>query len=135
MNDKLVFADSNIFLYLLDKDRSKKQIAAQILAGQPFISPQVVFENLNVVVRKFGFNRQQAVEHAQMLLQFCPLVLDSETTLERAFEIFQRHQLQVFDSRIIASALTARCEILYSEDFQHNQVFEGTLTIINPFLV
>ncbi len=135
MNDKRVFADSNIFLYLLDKDLPKKQIAAQILANQPFISPQVVFENLNVAVKKFGLNRQQAVEHAQMLLQYCPLVLDSESTLEKAFDMLQRHQLQVFDSRILASALTARCEILYSEDFQHNQVFEGTLTVINPFLV
>lgn len=37
MNDKRVFADSNIFLYLLDKDLPKKQIAAQVLALQPFI--------------------------------------------------------------------------------------------------
>ena len=70
-----------------------------------------------------------------MLLQFCPLLLDSEATLEKAFEMLQRHQLPVFDSRILASALTASCEILYSEDFQHNQIFEGTLTVINPFLV
>lgn len=135
MKDKRVFADSNIFLYLLDKDLTKKQVAAQVLALQPFISPQVVFENLNVAIKKFGLSRQQAVEHAQMLLQFCTLLLDSEATLEKAFDLLQRHQLQVFDSRILASAMTAKCEILYSEDFQHEQIFEETLTIINPFKV
>lgn len=119
MNDKRAFADSNVFLYLLDKDLPKKQIAAQVLASQPFISPQVVFENLNAAIKKFGLSRQQAVEHAQMLLQFCPLLSDSEAALEKALDMLLRHQLQIFDSRILASALAAHCEILYSEDF-HN---------------
>ena len=33
---------------------------------------------------------------------------------------------------IVASALEAKCEILYSEDMQHGQIIEGKLKIINP---
>jgi predicted nucleic acid-binding protein len=38
-----------------------------------------------------------------------------------------------FDSLIIAAALSAGCDRLYSEDLQHGQLIEG-LTIVNPFL-
>jgi predicted nucleic acid-binding protein len=34
----------------------------------------------------------------------------------------------------IAAALPADCKILYTEDLQHEQVIESTLTIQNPFL-
>jgi predicted nucleic acid-binding protein len=40
----------------------------------------------------------------------------------------------MFDSIIVASALEAGCDILYSEDMQHGQVIEGRLTIQNPFI-
>jgi len=32
-------------------------------------------------------------------------------------------------------ALAENCTILYTEDLQHGQVIESTLTIKNPFLV
>jgi len=31
-------------------------------------------------------------------------------------------------------AAEAKCDILYSEDMQHEQVVDGTLKILNPFL-
>lgn len=34
---------------------------------------------------------------------------------------------------IVATALLTDCDTLYSEDMQHGQVFEGRLTVINPF--
>jgi len=30
--------------------------------------------------------------------------------------------------------LLAGCDILYSEDLQHGQVFDDRLTVVNPFL-
>jgi predicted nucleic acid-binding protein len=35
---------------------------------------------------------------------------------------------------IVASALLAGCDVLYSEDLQHGQVFDEQLTVVNPFL-
>jgi predicted nucleic acid-binding protein len=31
-------------------------------------------------------------------------------------------------------AREAKCNILYSEDMQHNQIIDGTLKIVNPFI-
>ena len=37
------------------------------------------------------------------------------------------------DSLILASALEAGCQILYSEDLQDDQRIENQLMIVNPF--
>ncbi len=135
MNAENIFVDSNIFLYLLDKDVFKQQKAVEILSLHPIISPQVIFENINVAIRKFGFDKSAAISHGAELLKLCILVLDTESTIQKSFELMSRDMLPVFDSRIIASALAAECSILFSEDFQHLRVFEGKLTVINPFSV
>lgn len=135
MSDKKVFVDSNIFLYLLDNQPDKKEKASKILLSQPIISPQVIFENVNVAIKKFGFGKLDASQHGEMLLQECILFLDTENSVRKALELLRNDSLQVYDSRIVASALEAGCEILYSEDFQHLRVFEGKLTIVNPFII
>ena len=40
-----------------------------------------------------------------------------------------------WDSMITAAALKSGCNILYSEDLQHEQLMENQLKIINPFHV
>jgi len=35
---------------------------------------------------------------------------------------------------ILASALHSGATVLFSEDLQHNQLIDGTLRIVNPFL-
>jgi len=48
-------------------------------------------------------------------------------------DIKGRYRFSFYDSLIIAAALEANCQTLYSEDMQHGQIIE-TLTIQNPFL-
>jgi predicted nucleic acid-binding protein len=38
-----------------------------------------------------------------------------------------------WDALILAAALAAGCDTLYSEDMQDGQIFEGRLTVKNPF--
>jgi predicted nucleic acid-binding protein len=57
-----------------------------------------------------------------------------EITIRKSAEIAVRYQFSNWDSLIIAAALLADCDILYSEDMQHKQVIDSTLTIVNPFL-
>ncbi len=45
----------------------------------------------------------------------------------------KRWKYSFYDSLIIAAALKANCNILYSEDLQHGQVIDD-LKIINPFI-
>jgi len=44
-----------------------------------------------------------------------------------------RYHLSHWDALIIASAIHAGCDTVYSEDMQHGQVFDGRLTVVNPF--
>ena len=44
------------------------------------------------------------------------------STLRLARKLISKYDFQLFDSLVVASALEANCKILYSEDFQHNQL-------------
>ncbi len=50
-----------------------------------------------------------------------------------ALRIRERYKLNWYDSLIVAAALEAKCDVLYTEDLQHGQRF-GELVVINPFL-
>jgi predicted nucleic acid-binding protein len=47
----------------------------------------------------------------------------------------ERHYLSTWDAMIVASALHADCETLWSEDMQDGMVVDGRLRIANPFRV
>jgi len=44
----------------------------------------------------------------------------------------EAHQLSFYDALIVASAIDAGCDLLYSEDMQHGRAY-GELRIVNPF--
>jgi predicted nucleic acid-binding protein len=67
-----------------------------------------------------------------MLFTLCQ-VFPTEEFYIQALEIKNRWRFSFYDSLIISAALEAKCNILYSEDLQHNQKV-GELTIINPYL-
>jgi len=56
------------------------------------------------------------------------------TEVRLAWELGQEYRYGYYDSLIITSALTSHCEVLYSEDFQHGQLINDRLRILNPFL-
>ncbi len=76
-------------------------------------------ETVNVLIKKFKFEKSDAFESALGIMDSAALKIITADTLMRAFEIGLRYKLST----------------LYSEDMQHGQVIEGKLTIINPFLI
>jgi predicted nucleic acid-binding protein len=129
------FIDSNILLYLNDEpDSYKKEKAKELVRLRPVISLQVVFECLNVCLRKLKMSKAESIQFAKNLLITCTVLPDERETGILGIEIFSKYNLQVYDSRIIASALDAGCNILYSEDMHNELIIENRLTIINPFL-
>lgn len=127
------FIDSNIILYLLDKDNSKKEIAEKIMAGSPFLNAQVLVEVGNVCKRKFSYSKIDVLNIWSDLINDSIFVNIEETTMKYAIELIKRYDFQLFDSIIVASALESNCALLFSEDMQHGMVVEERLTIINPF--
>jgi predicted nucleic acid-binding protein len=66
---------------------------------------------------------------------FRPLlaVHSSQALYADALYLHAQSGLPWYDSLIVSAAIQARCEILFSEDFQHGQRF-GSLQVRNPFL-
>jgi predicted nucleic acid-binding protein len=127
------FIDSNILLYLFSTDEKKADKAEKALAENSVINIQVLNEVTNVMRRKMKISWDDINEAQALIRSFCriePLTLEVH---DRGKQIAERHQFSVYDSMIVAAALTARCEILYSEDMQHKWSVELTLEIINPF--
>ena len=48
-------------------------------------------------------------------------------------ELAERYNLSLYDGMIVAAALTADCDILYSEDMHAGLIIDGRLTVVNPF--
>ena len=129
-----IFIDSNIILYLLDTDAKKQSIAQEILNHKPFVSPQVLTEVANVCKRRFRYTKTQVLNLWTDLLTDCILIQTSQDTFHKAIALSRQYDFQIFDSLIVASALNAGCDKLYSEDMQHKMIIENRLTIINPFI-
>jgi len=98
------------------------------------VSAQVVSEYINVLRRIMAIPKDNLLGLCAKTLEklrICPVNVD---TIRVAEYIVKRYDLQIFDSIIAASALEAGCEILYSEDMQHNLVINERLKIVNPFI-
>ncbi|MGX2030900.1 MULTISPECIES: PIN domain-containing protein [Methylocaldum] len=129
-----VFADTNLFIYAESENGEKTTRAISIIEDRPVISVQVINETVSVLTRKYGFTLAEAHDIAESLLDLCEVVPVETATLREAFRLVRRYPLSHWDSLIVAAALLANCDTLYSEDLQHGQVFDGRLTVVNPFL-
>lgn len=127
------FADTNIVIYAEGSDVGKAERATAILESSPVISSQVVTESISTLTRKYGFTLVEAHEVALGLIDLCEVVPVSADTIRAAIRLAARYQLSHWDSLIVAAAMLAGCETLYSEDLQHNQLFDDRLRVVNPF--
>lgn len=54
-------------------------------------------------------------------------------THDRGFALRERYGFSIYDSMILASALLAGCNLVFTEDLQDGQCIDGRLTVRNPF--
>src|ERR1700739_1000476 len=140
MSDRF-FLDTNIFVYSFNQSSVRKTgeadrlIHQALTTGKGVISYQVVQEFFNVAYRRFPepMHLEQAEQFLSSVLRPLWAVYSSPALCLRALQILERFRLQWCDALIVASAQEAKCGILYSEDFQNRQKFDG-LEIRNPFL-
>ena len=127
--------DTNILVYSHDKtDLRKQDIARTLLDLFPVISTQTVSEYLNVLKRITAIPKEELIDLCTENLNDCIIQPVNISTLKIAKHIIQCYDLQIFDSIIVASAIEANCEILYSEDMHHGLLIENRMEIINPFI-
>jgi predicted nucleic acid-binding protein len=127
------FLDSNVVLYAFTDDR-RSAVAESLLAKGGDLSVQVLNEFTNVARRKLGFDWSQVEDAVNAIGTLARAIhpIDLETHTD-ALALARRHGLSFYDALIVASALRARCEILYSEDMHDGMAIDGRLQIVNPF--
>ncbi|MEO8210725.1 MAG: PIN domain-containing protein [bacterium] len=134
MTGSKIFIDSNVLIYLVDKNIAKREKVISIASRDCIISTQVVAENISVCLKKLKLPLEESIEHSNGLLNNFTVSIIQPSILKQSLFILKKYHFSFWDSLIIASALENNCDILYSEDMQNNQVIEGRLKIVNPFI-
>lgn len=127
------FFDTNILLYLASSDKAKADRAESLIATGGVISVQVLNEIANVARRKMQLSWDEThgfLSLVRGLLRVEPLTIE---THEHGLALAERYTLSIYDAMIVAAALQAACDTLWSEDMQHGALLEGRLRIANPF--
>jgi predicted nucleic acid-binding protein len=73
-----------------------------------------------------------------LLTMLCGLLTVHPLTVEiheTGLGLAERYSLSTYDAMIVASALHAGCDTLWSEDMQHGMSLDEGLRIMNPFHV
>ncbi|MCE9639511.1 MAG: PIN domain-containing protein [Betaproteobacteria bacterium] len=129
------FFDTSVLFYLLSNDVRKADRVEALLARRGIISVQVLNEFTVVALRKAGLPLLDIKEILDTVRAVCTVEPLTATTHDRGMEICERYKFSFYDSVIVAAALIVGAKVLYSEDFQHGQVIDRQLRIVNPFLV
>lgn len=136
MPDKAFF-DTNVVIYFYSSDEIHKQERALALldsGSDNIISTQVINELTNVLFKKFKLTASE-IENVALEIDTNLTITDFNfKTQIKAIRLKEKYGFQYYDSLIMATALEEGCSILYSEDLQHGQVIENTLTVLNPFV-
>ena len=128
------FFDTNVLIYLASGDPVKADKAERVLDEVGgVISVQVLNEFVNVARRKMRLSWPEIRDTLKSLrgvLRVEPITTQVHNT---GLDIAERYGLSTYDAMIVASALEADCETLWSEDMQDGMVI-GELRVVNPFL-
>jgi predicted nucleic acid-binding protein len=128
------FFDSNVLVYLASGDPVKADQAERVVAAGGAISVQVLNELANVARRKMRLSwtdTRAFLSMVRALLQVHAMTLEIHET---GLGLAGRYSVSTYDAMIIASALHAGCDTLWSEDMQDGMVIEESLRIANPFI-
>ena len=135
------FLDTNIFVYSFSKhDEAKASIAQGLIEDGltrrviTAISLQVVQEFLNVATAKFivPMSESAARNYMDEVLQPLCAVPTTVDLYGEALSIRAETQWSFYDCLIVAAAAQSECDVLCTEDLQHDRVVRG-VRIIDPF--
>ncbi|GAB1451925.1 PIN domain-containing protein [Draconibacterium sp.] len=129
------FVDTNILVYCYTNDEPKKREKALTVCNNmdTFISTQVLTELSNTLKKKFKLDWKSIELVISEINSGFHIFVNKPGTIEKACQIANKYNYSFYDSLIIAAALACNCSSLYSEDLQHGQIIENSLTIVNPF--
>lgn len=132
------FIDTNVLIYAEASDEPVKQKAALALLRQLYedasgvLSTQVLQEYCNVALKKLKLSPQYI--RAQLdLYEHFEVIQVTPAIIRAGLDLNQIRSVAFYDAIVLASAQTAGCSVLYSEDLNTGEVV-GDVRILNPFV-
>jgi predicted nucleic acid-binding protein len=131
------FIDTNVLIYAEASDAPLKQQLALALVkrlyedAQGVLSTQVLQEYCNVALKKLKLSAQHVRSQLEMYEQF-EVIQVTPAIIHAGLDLHQTRSVSFFDAIILASAYTAGCGVLYSEDMNTGETMLG-VRIVNPF--
>ena len=135
----LVFVDTNVLVYAVDRGEKVKQPLARAwlerlwLTGRGRVSVQVLQEYYVTVTRKLspGIDPGRARAQVRRLLTWGPFAPDARA-FDAAWKLEDHFAISWWDALIVAAAKAQGCDTLLSEDLSSETDYDG-VTVVNPF--
>ena len=127
------FLDTNVLLYAFAEDH-RRAMALPLLDGTPVISVQSLNEFAAVSLRKQRIDWSELRNRIDLIRRATSHILPLTDAIHRdGLRVAERYRLSIYDSMIVAAALSAGCDRLWSEDLHHGLVIDARLEVANPF--
>lgn len=127
------FLDTNNLIYAFAAGDRRQPVAEEALSKGGVVSVQVLNEFVNVSSKKLGLPWSEIEKRLEVVRALVdeptPLTIEEH---ENARRIARTRKIGFYDALIIASAQSAGCERLLSEDLQAGAKF-GVVVVRNPF--
>lgn len=137
------FLDTNVLVYAARGKREhprKFVIANGLIQNESFSISAQVLQEFYVAAQKpdrsgisTPLGASQAAQWVGWLEPFCEVVVDA-LLVQTAIDLARRHRISYWDAAVLAAASRASVSILFTEDLNHQQVYDG-VQVINPFLL
>ena len=128
------FFDTNVLVYFAAADARKADTTERLLRGGGIVSVQVLNELTLVCQRKLRMSWDEVDEVLAIVRAACRVEPVTEATHDLGRHLAERYQLRVYDAMIVAAALLADADTLYSEDMHDGLQLGDHLRIRNPFV-
>ena len=131
------FIDTNVLIYAEANDEPVKQRAALALLKQLFeeatcvLSTQVLQEYCNVALKKLKLPAHHVRAQLDLFEQF-EVVQITPAIIRIGLDLHQTRSLAFFDAIMVATAQTAGCAVLLSEDLNTGEIM-ASVRMANPF--
>ena len=132
------FIDTNVLIYAEASDEPAKRQAALALLKQLYesasgvLSTQVLQEYCNVALKKLKLPAAHIRAQLDLYEQF-EVVQITPALIRAGLDLHQTRSVSFYDAIVLASAQTAGCSELFSEDLNAGEMVGG-VRIINPFM-
>jgi predicted nucleic acid-binding protein len=130
--------DTNVMVYFEGVNDAQRQLRAQLIVsnirpGNIVLPLQVLAEFTSRLSRERNWGPEKAIARAEIWLRQFATQETNDAVFHDALYLSREHNLQFFDSIIVAAANIAGASLLLTEDLHEGFTWHG-VTIANPFV-